>query len=53
MVISGLHVSVLTSVTVKISPHGFGRSSVFACTHTETFLKNVYRPNFSENLQID
>ena len=52
MVISGLHVSVRTSATVRISRNGFGRSSVFVCTHTVTFLKNVYRPNVSQSYKV-
>ena len=52
MVISGLHVSVRTSATVRISRRGFGRSSVLVCTHTVMFLKNVYRPNFLQSYKV-
>ena len=52
MVISGLHVNVRTSAAVRISRHGFGRSLVLVCTHTVTFLKNVYQPNFSQSYKV-
>ena len=34
MVISGLHVNACTSAAVRISGHGFGRSSGLVCTDT-------------------
>ena len=52
MVISGLHVGVRTSATVRISLHGFGCSSVFVCTHTVMFLKNLYWPNFLQSNKV-
>ena len=52
MVISGLHVSVRTSAAVRISRQGFGHFSVLVCTHTVTFLKNVYWPIFSQSNKV-
>ena len=48
MLISGLHVNVRTSATVRISRHGFGRSSGLVCTDTVIKCKNGYWPNLSK-----
>ena len=48
MVISGLHVNVRTSATVRISRHGFGRSSGLVCIDTVLKSQNVYQPNLSK-----
>ena len=48
MVISGPHVNVRTSATVRISRHGFGHSSGLVCTDTLLKSQNVYQPNPSK-----
>ena len=48
MAISGLHVNACTSAAVRISRHGFGRSSGLVCTDTVLKSQNVYQPNPSK-----
>ena len=52
MVISGLHVNVRTSATVKISRHGFGYSSGLVCTDTVINLEILCHPNLYKFITV-